>query len=227
MSAQDKSTQKAIEIAAPVINMVNDLDREKSTTTWFDKTVEFTKDKIVVTVTEELINEKTDVSIEKLINLQDVETKERKTNTILTITFTLWMATRRAKRSEFEAIKQGVTEKQNKKERDIDDLTPLEKRYYLRGRDETTEESDKDPEHVLGGRIPDVIEYHRTSGYDGPKQHSHAFDYDGQTNFSPQDAGRIITEVNEIHRMNTHDYPSIECEDENGTVHTFSYWIED
>jgi len=137
------------------------------------------------------------------------------------------MAVRRTTRSEFEAIKQGVKDEQNNRESKDTDRTKIEEEYYLKGREIGAENDDETPEVVLGGRIPSVIEYHRTDGYDGPKHFGHAFNWNGETGFSPDDAGKIINEVNEIYTMTADEYPDIECEDEDGIVHRFAYWIDE
>lgn len=230
MPSQNETTHTPIELTQPIIEAANNVTRNRDSNTsetWFDETTEFTDDELIVTVTDEFITENTDVSLDELMELNAVETDQKQANTIIKITFKLWMAVRRATRNEFEAIKQGVKDEQNNRESEDNDRTKIEEEYYMKGREEGTKGNDEDPEVILGGRIPSIIEYHRTDGYDGPRHFGNAFNWNGKTEFSPDDAGTIISEVNEIYTMTADEYPNIECEDKNGTVHRLAYWVEE
>lgn len=223
MSSNTTPTQTPMDIAQPIIHAVHETD---TATQSFDETVTFTDDELVVTTTESFITENTSVTLSDLAELTCARISEEESTTRVTITFKLWMAVRRATRAEFEAAKQGITDVQNNTTADPESLSDIETRYYEFGRTEGTNSTDN-PETVLSGRIPQVIMYHRDNGYSGPKHHGNAFNYNRVTEFDPDEAGTIITDVNEVYSITTHEFPDIECEAEDGTVHRFSYWVDD
>ena len=223
MPSNTTPTQTPMDIAQPVIHAVHETDTAVQS---FDEAVTFTDDELTVTTTESFITENTSVTLTDLAEVTCVSVTEEESTTRVSITFKLWMAVRRATRSEFEAAKQGVTDVQNNTTTDPDSLTDIETRYYEFGRTEGTD-SDDDPESVLSGRVPQVIIYHRDNGYSGPKHHGNAFNYNGITEFDPDETGNIITDVDEVYSITTHEFPDIECEDEDGTVHRFTYWVDE